>query len=89
MENNLKDEKILMEKNGKEVECDVLFTFDSLDTMKSYVAYTDNTIGKNMRKNIFISSYNPFGTKLELEDVTDKKELEMINDVLLKIDQEN
>ena len=89
MENSLKDEKILMQKDGKEVECDVLFTFDSLDTMKSYVGYTDNTLGKNQRKNIYVSSYNPFGTKLELEDITDKKELEMINEVLLRIDQEN
>ena len=29
--------------NGKEVTCEVLFTFDSEETKKSYIVYTDNT----------------------------------------------
>ena len=28
---------------GKEVICDILFTFDSADTGKSYIVYTDNS----------------------------------------------
>jgi uncharacterized protein YrzB (UPF0473 family) len=27
---------------GKEIECDVLFTFNSDETKKSYIVYTDN-----------------------------------------------
>ena len=86
---NLENEKIKIEKNGKEVECDVLFTFDCEETMKSYVGYTDHSKGENGRKNIYVSSYNPFGIKLELEDITDKKELEMVNEALIKFDKEN
>ena len=36
------NEKIVVLKDGKEVECDILFTFDSEDTGKSYIGYTDN-----------------------------------------------
>ena len=85
---NLKEEKIQIEKEGKTVDCDILFTFDSEDTARSYVGYTDHSIGDNGRKNVYVSSYNPFGTKLELEDITDQKELEMINQVLMALDEE-
>ena len=54
MEFDINDEKIQIEKNGKIVDCDVLFTFDSEDTMKSYIGYTDHSFGSNGRKNIFV-----------------------------------
>ena len=86
---DLDNEKILLDKNGNIVECDVLFTFDSEDTMKSYVGYTDNSYASNGRKNIYVSAYNPFSLKMELENIEDKKELNMINEVLMKFDKES
>ena len=80
-------EKITMIKDGKEVECNVLFTFDSDDTMKSYVGFTDNTIATNGRKNIYVQSFDPLAPEIKLENVTDEKELEMVNDVLIQIDE--
>lgn len=82
-------EKIEMEKNGKMVECEVLFTFECEETMKSYVGYTDNSIASNGRKNIYVSAFDPLKDKLELENITDKRELEMIGDVLDKLDRES
>ena len=32
------------DQNGKEVECEVLFTFESEETKKNYMVYTDNTV---------------------------------------------
>lgn len=83
------NDKVIMEKNGEKVECDVLFTFDCEDTMKSYVGYTDHSFGKNKRKNIYVSSYNPFDKEQKLENISDKKELAMINEVLVNIDKED
>lgn len=88
MELDLEKDKITLEKDGKEIECDILFTFDSDDTKKSYVGYTDNKIASNGRKTIYVSSYDPSKETIELEDITDKKELEMIQDVLNEIDNE-
>ena len=85
---DFKDEKITLEKDGKEVKCDVLFTFDSEDTMKGYVGYTDHTIASNGRKNIYVSSYDPFKAEVKLENITDPRELEMVQDVLKQIDEE-
>ena len=85
---DVNNEKLILEVDGKEVEYSILFTFDSKDTNKSYIGYTDNKISINGRKTIYVSSYNPLSEKIELEDITDEKELNMIQDVLSKIDSE-
>ena len=83
------NEKIVVLKDGKEVECDILSTFDSEDTGKSYIGYTDNSIASNGRKNIFVSSFDPIIGTGSFEDVTDPRELEMVQDVLMQIDEES
>ena len=89
MEFDINNEKIQIKRNGEIVNCDVLFTFDSEDTMKNYIGYTDHSFASNGRMNIFVSAYNPLKAKIQLEDITDKRELQMINEVLNKIDSEN
>lgn len=85
----MNEEKIVIEKDGEAVNCDILFTFDSEDTNKSYVGYSDHSIGENGRKNIYVSSYDPVLGFGKLESITDEKELEMIHDVLLEIDRQS
>lgn len=85
----MEEEKIVINKNGKDTECDVLFTFDSEDTGKAYVGYTDNSIASNGRKNIYVSAFDPILGVGQLEDITDEKELEMVKDVLTEIDRQS
>ena len=85
----MENEKIVINRHGKDVECDILFTFESEDTGKVYVGYTDNTIGANNRKNIFVSSFDPIIGMDALEDITDEKELDMVREVLAQIDRES
>lgn len=89
MDFDIDNEKITIIKNGLEEKCDILFTFDSEDTNKVYIGYTDNKIAKNGRKNIYVSSYNPLDGPSKLEDITDEKELDMIREVLNEIDENN
>ena len=89
MEFDIDNDKIQIEKNGETIDCDVLFTFDSEDTMKSYIGYTDHTFGSNGRKNIYVSAYNPLKAKIELEDIIDERELKMVSEVLNQIDKDN
>lgn len=83
------NEKILIEKDGEEVSCDVLFTFDSPDTNKAYIGYTDHSVASNGRKNIYISSFDPVLGPGHLEEITDESELEMIQDVLIEIERQS
>ena len=78
--------KIIIIKDGIEIECKILFTFNSENTMKNYIVFTDNLISTSGRNNIYVKSYNPFSPKLKFEDITDEKELEMINEILYEID---
>ena len=82
--------KIIVKNNkGEDIECDILFTFDSEDTGKAYIGYTDNSIASNGRKNIYVSSYDPIIGINSLEDITDERELAMVRQVLAQIDKES
>ena len=34
----------VLDENGREVKCEALFTFESVETGKSYIVYTDNSV---------------------------------------------
>ena len=84
---DIDQEKIQLVKDGKKIECDILFAFDSDDTNKSYIGYTDHSVARNGRKNIYVSSYDPLKPQIELENITDERELRMIHDVLRQLDE--
>ena len=46
---------------GEEVECEILFTFDSDETKKSYIVYTDNSLDENGSTKVYASIYDPTG----------------------------
>ena len=53
-----KNKFTVIDKNGSEVECEVLFTFESEETGKNYLVYTDKdgnaqTIYGAMQSNTF------------------------------------
>ncbi len=79
---------ITIMKDGKEVECEVLFTFENEELNKQYIGYTDHSIGENGRKNIYVSSWNPVLGTDKLEDITTQEELDMVRDVLNQIADE-
>ena len=66
MKNNGKNSFTVINDEGKEITCDVLFTFDSDETKKSYIVYTDNTKDKEGNIQVYASIFNP-----ESEDVTE------------------
>lgn len=79
---------ITIMKDGKEVECEVLFTFENDELKKQYIGYTDHSIGENGRKKIYVSSWNPVLGTDKLEDITTQEELDMVRDVLNQIADE-
>ena len=68
-------------EDGRAVECDVLFTFDSDETGKSYIVYTDNTRDENGQYKVFASVYDPTGESLTLQRVETDAEWEIIEHV--------
>lgn len=49
---------VVKNTSGEETECDVLFTFDSEDTNKSYIVYTDNTKDELGNIKVYANTFN-------------------------------
>ena len=73
---------------GKEVECEVLFTFESDETKKNY---TDNTIDEDGNTKVYASIYNPeeadAGTT-KLIPIESDKEWKIIETILEELQNE-
>lgn len=85
----MENEKITINKEGKIVECDILFTFDCEETNKTYIGYTDHSIAPNGRKNIYVSAFDPILGYGTLEDITSQQEKDMIKEVLEELDAQS
>jgi len=61
-----KEEKFkVLTDDGKEIECDILLTFDLEETNKHYVVYTDNTMDNEGNTNVYALLVNsPFSANL-------------------------
>ena len=73
---------------GETVVCDILFTFDSEETKKSYIVYTDNTKDENGKVRVYASIYNPNDPKSKLEDIKTDKEWKVIDTILQTLQEE-
>ena len=73
---------------GKEVTCDILFTFDSEETQKSYIVYTDNTRDEDGNICVFASVYNSDEDETRLHPIESEKEYKIIEIILEEIQEE-
>ena len=76
---------------GKQIECEVLFTFDSDETKKSYIVYTDNTKDEIGNIKVYASIYDPNNmddTKMSLEPIETEKEWNIIETILDSLQEE-
>ncbi len=63
-----------VDEDGREIECDTLFMFDSPETKKSYIVYTDNSIDEEGNTKVYASIYDPKELK-----VSEEKEFVSLN----------
>ncbi len=73
---------------GESIVCDILFTFDSEETKKSYIVYTDNTKDESGKVRVYASIYNPNDPKTKLEDIKTEKEWKVIDTILQTLQEE-
>ena len=79
----------VLDDEGNEVVCEVLFTFDSEETKKSYIVYTDNTTDDEGNTKVYASIFNPNDEKTELTPIETDREWEIIETILETIQEEN
>ena len=79
---------VVIDDKGKQVECEPLFTFESEETGKQYVVYTDNSKDKDGNVRIFASIYNVTDKGGEFLPIKDEKEWKVIETILESIQEE-
>ena len=73
---------------GKEIECEVLFTFESDETKKNYIVYTDNTVDDDGNTKVYASIYNPEEEETKLLPIETDKEWKIIETILEELQSE-
>ena len=87
MENEKMPFKITNE-NGIEVEYEVLFTFESDETKKNYIVYTDNSLDEDGNTRVYASIYTPGSAETELKPIETDKEWKIIETILEQIQEQ-
>lgn len=78
----------VINEQGEEITCDVLFTFDSEETKKSYIVYTDNSKDDEGNIQVFASIYDPTRENQRLEPITTDAEWKVIETILNTLQEE-
>ena len=73
---------------GKEIDCEVLFTFESDETQKNYIVYTDNTVDEEGNTKVYASIYNPDQDETKLLPIETDKEWKIIETILEELQNE-
>lgn len=79
----------VLDDKGNEVICEVLFTFDSEETKKSYMVYTDNTTDDDGNVRVYASIFDPNAENTELKPIETDREWKIIETILESIQEEN
>lgn len=78
----------MIDENGNEIVYDVLFTFESDETHKNYIVYTDNTKDEQGNVEVYASVYNPNDPHSKLEAIETEKEWKVIETILETLQEE-
>lgn len=78
----------VIDDNGREIVYHVLFTFESEETNKSYIVYTDNSKDETGQIQVFASIYDPNNPQSTLEAIETEKEWQVIETILSTIQEE-
>ena len=78
----------MIDAEGNETVYDVLFTFESEETNKNYIVYTDNTKDETGNIEVYASICDPNDPHSKLEAITTEKEWKVIETILDTLQEE-
>ena len=79
----------VLDNEGKEITCEVLFTFESDETKKNYIVYTDNSFDKSGNIKVYASIFDPNKENTELMPIETEREWKIVETILESIQEEN
>lgn len=78
----------VVDDDGKETECEVLFTLGNDETGKNYIVYTDNTLDDDGYTKVYASIYEPGTDFSALQPIETEEEWEMVETILEELQEE-
>lgn len=78
----------LIDDKGVETTYDVLFTYESEETGKHYIAYTDNSLDENGNIQVYASIFDPENPNSRLEPIETEKEWKVVETILETLQEE-
>ena len=78
----------LIDDNGVETTYDVLFTYESEETKKHYIAYTDNSLDETGNNQVNASIFDPTNPNSRLEPIESEKEWKVVETILETLQEE-
>lgn len=88
----MKEEKLTFKikgEDGKDIECETLFTFEGKDNGKNYIVYTDNTLDEDGNTKVYASIFDPNKDEQTLKPIETEEEWKIIENILTKITEES
>ena len=81
----MRDGNIVINKDGKDVKCDILFSFVCNENGKGYVGYTDHSMDENNKERVYVNCYDPSKGINNLEKIETQAEWDMVNTLIERI----
>ena len=78
----------MIDEDGNETVYDILFKFESEETHKNYIVYTDNTRDEAGNVEVYASIYDPENPHSRLEAIETEKEWKVIETILETLQEE-
>ena len=79
---------VVKNDNEDNIECDVLFTFDSDKTNKSYIVYTDNTKDELGNVKVYANTFDKNKDSGKLGEIDTDEEWNIIEQIFASINSE-
>ena len=77
------------DEQGKSVQCEILFTFESPETNNNYIVYTDNQKDKEGLLKVYASVYDKTGKTKELMPLETEEEWNTVEAILAKLEEKD
>ena len=84
----MKDSFNIINKEGKLIKYDILFSFKNESNNKDYIVYTDYSKDINNNINIYTARYCLKNSKIKLETIEKEEELKYVETILNSIREE-
>ena len=79
----------IMNDEGVEIECEVIFTYEDEQSGKNYIAYTDNTLDEDGNTKVYASVFDPNEENPVLSQIETEEEWQLIEGILESLDEDD